>query len=276
VRSRSQLWVGLSLALVACGGVRSTTDAAVDTPDSGALTVDAGEERDAGTPDAGVADAGAPDAGVTTDAGSDAGTDAGFTIDGIVFVHGINGSKDDWAPMINRFLADGWPANRLIANTYMDPRFGCNDANATQLRTWVNQLRMAGAQHVAVVAHSMGGLSSRYYLKDLMGTANVEVFATLGTMHHGLSTPCLNPLPVCVWQQLCESGMFIADLNAPPATPGPTRWTSIFSDGDDTVPMMSSQLTGANNILVPGLEHDGPNGLQSSAVVYQHVLDALR
>lgn len=282
VHSKRALTLGLCAVLAACGtvtpspqqdaGQQTETDAGSN--DSG--EVDAGIQ-DAGTPDAGLIDAGTSDAG-TSDAGtSDAGTsDAGFTIDGIVFVHGINGSKNDWTPMIDRFVADGWPMNRLVANTYQDPRFGCNDSNATQLQTWVNQLHQAGAQHVAVVAHSMGGLSSRYYLKDLMGTQNVEVFTTLGTMHHGLSTPCLNPLPVCVWQQLCQTGMFITDLNAPPATPGPTKWTSIFSDSDDTVPMMSSQLMGATNILVPGLEHDGPNGLQSSAVVYQHVLDTLR
>ena len=279
---RQGLVVLCALALAACGDP-SPSGAA----DAGGGAFDAGEASDAGSGDAGVADAGAPDAGAP-DAGGDAGvpdagpqdagltSDGGFTIDGVVFVHGINGSKDDWAPMIARFAADGWPANRLIANTYADPRWGCNDDNAAQLQGWVNQLRQAGAQHVAVVAHSMGGLSSRYYLKSLMGTAQVEVFVTLGTMHHGLSTPCLSPLPVCVWQQLCESGPFIADLNAAPATPGPTRWTSLFSDGDDTVPQQSSQLMGADNILVPGLEHDGPNGLQASSVVYQHVLDALR
>lgn len=300
VLSRRILWAtaATSLTLAACGDTSPSVpdaqtpfDAGSDVTMDASVVTDAGGVTDAGTAtDSGVIDAGF-DAGLVLDAGfdagvdagfdagtapMDAGTDGGFFIDGIVFVHGINGSKDDWTPMVNRFLADGWPANRLIANTYADPRWGCNDTNAMQLQTWVNQLRQAGAQHVAVVAHSMGGLSSRYYLKSLMGTTQVEVFTTLGTMHHGLSSPCLSPLPVCVWQQLCQSGMFIGNLNAAPATPGPTTWTSIFSDSDDTVPQMSSQLTGANNILVPGLEHDGPNGLQSSSVVYQHVLDTLR
>jgi triacylglycerol lipase len=299
------LTVSVCLALASCGDVPGTGGSDAGAPEDGGVMQDAGMGDvdagvsdagsvdagggDAGGPDAGGPDAGGPDAGSTdagsTDAGSaDAGSadagavrsDGGFVIDGIIFVHGINGSRDDWTPMIDRFRADGWPANRLVANTYLDPRWGCNDSNATQLQGWVTQLRQSGAQHIAVVAHSMGGLSSRYYLKSLMGTGEVEVFTTLGTMHHGLSTPCLSPLPVCVWQQLCSTGPFLADLNAPPATPGPTRWTSIFSDSDDTVPQMSSQLTGADNILVPGLEHDGPNGLQSSPVVYRHVLDTLR
>ena len=218
------------------------------------------------------------DAGVTVDdAGVSEPPDAGPPpVDGIVFVHGINGSASNWDVMVNRFKADGWPDDRLIANTYADPRWGCNTANATQLAAWVQELKSRGATRIAVVAHSMGGLSSRYFLKTLGGTADVAVFTTLGTMHHGLSSPCFSPLPVCVWRELCTSGTFLLDLNAAPATPGPTAWTSIFSDGDDTVPTSSSRLTGATNVLVPGLEHDGADGLQDSEVVYQHVLESFR
>lgn len=232
---------------------------------------DAGGD-DSGTPDAGAPDAGAPDAGLP-----DSGTiDAGLPpIDGIVFVHGINGSAADWATMVARFKADGFPADRLVAHTFADPKWGCNATNAKQVDTWVHDLQSLGAKRVAVVAHSMGGLSSRYFVKNLGGTSKVAVFSTLGTMHHGLTTPCLNPLPVCVWQELCATGAYITELNLAPATPGPTKWVSIFSDGDQTVPTSSSTLIGAENIMVPGLSHDGPTGLQESEVVYQRVRDVL-
>lgn len=215
--------------------------------------VDGGELPDAGLEDGGIA-----------------------PVDGIVFVHGINGSASNWDVMRERFKADGWPDERLIARTFQNPSWGCNTTNARQLDAWVGELEALGARRIAIVAHSMGGLSSRYFMKTLGGTGRVAIYTSLGTMHHGLRNPCSSPIPICVWQELCSSGPFIAGLNADPATPQPTAWTSIFSDGDDTVPNASSELDGANNLLVNGLEHDGANGLQDSEEVYQLVVQSLR
>ncbi len=266
-------WLSLCVLAASCGREPLTAD-----PDAGAAL----DERDAGVVDAGLEDADAGldagiDAGVgaALDAGPTMSADAGLGIDGIVFVHGINGSLNDWNTMVDRFKSDGWPADRLIARTYSDPSWGCNGTNATQLSVWIQDLAGRGATRIAIVAHSMGGLSSRHYLQRLGGTSSVEVFITLGTMHHGLSNPCLSPLPVCVWQELCQSGPFITGLNSPPATPGPTKWVSIFSTGDTTVPVTSAQLTGAQNIQLTGLTHDGVNGLQNSPLVYQHVKDSM-
>src|SRR2546430_4446477 len=52
----------------------------------------------------------------------------------VVFVHGINGSSADFAVMIRRLVADGWPADRLFAIDFPNPRFGCNIDNAALLR----------------------------------------------------------------------------------------------------------------------------------------------
>lgn len=268
---RLSLWLSLCVLVAACGREPISPEVDAGQADAGS----ASEGRDAGTADAGQADAGV-DAGI--DAGFDAGSifpDAGLRIDGIVFVHGINGSSSDWTTMVDRFKNDGWPADRLIARTYSDPRWGCNGTNATQLSGWVQELASRGATRIAVVAHSMGGLSSRYYLQRLGGTSSVVVFITLGTMHHGLSNSCLSPLPVCVWKEVCQSGPFIADLNTAPATPGPTKWVSIFSTGDTTVPVASATLIGAQNIQLTGLTHDGVDGLQNSPLVYQHVKDSM-
>jgi triacylglycerol lipase len=196
-------------------------------------------------------------------------------IDGIVFVHGISGSEKDWRTMVERFKADGFPEDRLIARTYEEPTWACNTSNAETLRGWVQELKDRGARHIAIIAHSMGGLSARYYVQRLGGSESVDTFITLGTMHHGLLSSCLSPVSVCVWKELCSTGAFLADLNAEPATPGPTRWVSIFSGADAIVPAASSHLDGAWNINLEGLAHDGKNGLQKSAVVYERVKSAL-
>lgn len=200
---------------------------------------------------------------------------SGGAIDGIVFVHGINGSGADWDTMVERFKADGWPAERLIARGYSNEKWGCNTSNASELAQWVDELAASGAKRIAIVAHSMGGLSSRYYLQRLGGAEKVATFITLGTMHHGLFASCLSPVKVCVWQELCLAGDFLKDLNARPATPGPTRWVSIFSTGDEIVSAQSSRLVGAQNIQLEGLGHDGPRGLQDTEEVYRQVKESL-
>lgn len=211
----------------------------------------------------------------TPDQESNPALTSGPAVDGIVFVHGIAGAGSNWDPLIARFEQDGWPADRLIARSYANPSWGSNVDNAAQLAQWVQELRDRGAQHIAVVAHSMGGLSSRYYLQRLGGTASVEVFVTLGTMHHGLLSACLSPVAVTVWQELCLAGTFVTDLNTAPATPGPTRWISIFSSGDRIVSTESSRLQGAQNIEFEGIGHDGAEGFQRSAVVYQRLRESL-
>lgn len=190
----------------------------------------------------------------------------------IIFVHGINGSSQDFAVMIGRLVADGWSAAQLFAIDFADPAWGCNVDNAKAIAALVTQARaQTGAAQVDLIAHSMGNLSSRHYLKNGGGTAFVRSYLSLGAMHHGFFPPCLSPLDVCVWKELCQSGPFLTQLNAPPATPGPTRWASIYGTADETVSNQSSQLAGALNIAVVGVTHAGPQGLQQDPVVYEHV-----
>jgi triacylglycerol lipase len=190
----------------------------------------------------------------------------------VLLVHGVNGSSKNFAVMIGKLTTDGWPASRLFAIDFKDPAWGCNVDNAKAIDVLVKDaLAKTGATRVDLVAHSMGNLSSRYYLKNGGGTGVVRSYVSLGAMHHGLFQPCLSPLDVCVWKEICESGPFLTQLNAPPATPGPTRWASIYGTADQTVPNASSQLAGAENISVAGVTHDGPQGLLEHSAAYEQV-----
>lgn len=220
-----------------------------------------------GAGDAGAVPPAAPDASLVAPA--EAGAPL---VDPVVFVHGINGSSADFAVMIDHLVADGWPRERLFAIDYADPAWGCNVDNASTLATFVNAvLTTTGATKVDLVAHSMGNLSSRKFLKDLGGAALVNTYVSLGGMHHGLENACLNPLDVCVWQELCGSKPFLTALNTAPVTPGPAIWVSIYSRDDETVPETSSHLDGAENIELAGLAHAGPDGLLERAEAYVHV-----
>jgi triacylglycerol lipase len=197
----------------------------------------------------------------------------------VVLVHGINGSSANYAKMVERLVADGWPVGWVYAFDAKDPKWGCNVDNASAIRDLAAQaMQETGQPRIDLVAHSMGGISSRYYVKNLGGQDVVNSFLTLGTMHHGLSSPCWAPdfLGVCVWTELCQSGDFIAGLNADPATPGELHWVSMYGTADETVPNESSHLDGAENIAFEGVGHDGPGGLLESEAVWQEVRRVLR
>ncbi len=277
----------LALACTAC--VPDTIDDIDDiddidaAPDGGAppSVLDGGQGAE---PD----DAGSPsDAGnVGSDGGSDAGpleVDAGAADlpDPILFVHGINGSAADFDTLIASLIADGWPAERLFAHSFPDPEWGCNVDNAASVGAWIESIRSTtGAARVDLVAHSMGTLSTRHYVKFLGGTETVDSYVTLGGQHLGLWQPCtafLGPgddenVP-CVWSELCMTRDFIAALNAEPATPGDAvRWVSIYSTADEVVPATSSELDGAENIELEDIDHVG---LLSDPIAYQAIVTAL-
>ncbi|MBI4818032.1 MAG: hypothetical protein HY791_17350 [Deltaproteobacteria bacterium] len=194
----------------------------------------------------------------------------------VVFVHGINGSAAEFDVMIDRLVADGWPSDGLFAIQFEDPRWGCNVDNAQTIADEVARVRLAtGSDRVDLVAHSMGALSSRHYVKFLGGSNEVNTYVSLGGLHHGNRSACLNPLDVCVWQELCPTHEFISALDADPATPGDLFWVSIFSTDDGTVPVEVSRLDGAENIQVSGVAHAGPGGLTEDLGVYAEVVRVL-
>ena len=88
-----------------------------------------------------------------------------------------------YEPLAARLRADG---HRTFV--YELPGLGLGDivASAEALRGYVAQVRATtGAAKVDIVGHSEGGIVSRYYLKYLGGTAEVERYLSLGSPHYG-------------------------------------------------------------------------------------------
>lgn len=191
----------------------------------------------------------------------------------ILFVHGINGEAANFDALKQRLVDDGWAADMLYAYTFENAgQTGCNVDHAADIEGWVNDILTTNAvDKVNVIAHSMGTLSSRYFVKMMGGTDKVARFITLGGMHHGLSSSCAGvglPFAPCTWAELCETGDFIANLNAAPATPGELHWVSIAGTADTTVPNASSHLEGAENLVIPGASH---TGLLDDAAAYAEI-----
>lgn len=193
-------------------------------------------------------------------------------VDPILFVHGFTASSSAWNTMIPRFQADGWHSNQLFAITYNS--FQSNATIANQIKTTVDQIRATtGASKVDIVTHSMGGLSTRYYLKNLGGTAFVDDWVSLAGPNHGtiwawgcaFLTPCL---------QMTPGSSFLNGLNAGDETPGAVSYGTWWSACDEIItPDESVILSGATNTQTSCLLH---SGLLINLAVYNQVRDFVR
>jgi triacylglycerol lipase len=207
-------------------------------------------------------------AAITLLLGASPGTDTARAEVGnpVVLVHGFTGSPSSMATLKANFEAQGRQAFSIDYNTEN------NVTNASQLATFISNVKaQTGASKVDLVVHSMGGLSSRYYLKNLGGTAHVAEFVSLGSPHYGVLSACL--LPTSFGGQMCTWSSFLSSLNSGDDTPGSVFYTTIYSTGDSTVPNSSSRLDGgACHKQVTGVSH---SGLTTNAGVFAHVLTAV-
>ncbi|MER6593294.1 triacylglycerol lipase [Micromonospora purpureochromogenes] len=186
----------------------------------------------------------------------------------ILFVHGWNSSASTWNTMISRFQADGWPSSRLRAFSYNTSQ--SNATTAQQVGQEVDKLLAStGATKVDIVTHSMGGLSSRYYLKNLGGGGKVDRWVSLGGPNHGTSSANACYSTACLEMRIGST--FLANLNSVDETPGVPTYGTWRSNCDGVInPVDSTVLAGASNTLAGCVAH---TSLQSNATIYGQVRD---
>jgi triacylglycerol lipase len=190
------------------------------------------------------------------------------THDPIIFVHGWHGSTSSFGTMVTRFKQDGWTSNELYNWTYNSDQ--SNAVTAQQLKAKVDSVLLAtGAAKVDIVAHSMGGLSSRYYARNLGGDAKIDAWVSLGGPNHGTQTASACFSTSCVEMRIGST--FLANLNATDETPGTPRYATWSSPCDEVInPHSSVPLSGATNASTTCLSH---SGLLSDVTVYGKVRD---
>jgi triacylglycerol lipase len=181
----------------------------------------------------------------------------------ILFVHGWNSSGSVWGTMISRFKADGWTDAQLVNWSYNTSQ--SNATTASQIQAKVDSiLRATGATKVDIVTHSMGGLSSRYYARNLGGDSKIDAWVSLAGPNHGTTTANACLQTSCV--EMRPGSKFLTSLNAVDETPGAPRYATWWStcdsviDPDDSVP-----LVGATNTLTACLSH---SAFTTDATVY--------
>jgi triacylglycerol lipase len=189
----------------------------------------------------------------------------------ILFVHGWSESSTIWNTMISRFQADGWVTAELNNWSYNTGQ--SNVTTASQIQTKVNQiLSNTGATQVDLVTHSMGALSSRYYIKNLGGDLKVNDWVSLGGPNHGTDTANFCIQASCV--EMRQGSSFLAALNSGDETPGAVTYGTWWSPCDEIInPDSSVALSGASNTQTACMSHAD---LYGDATVYGQVREFVR
>jgi triacylglycerol lipase len=191
----------------------------------------------------------APAGAAETDRYADPALPAPATHDPVLFVHGFTRNSSDFDIYKQRYIRNGWRADRLFTIDY-DTLLTPNAVTATQIAAKVDEIRaQTGAAKVDIVAHSMGSYSTRHYLKFLGGAAEVDAWVSISGPNHGTTlaqTSLCLALPPCA--EMVPGSPFLTALNEGDETPGDVRYFTAWTAGDDLVqPATSTVLAGAHN-----------------------------
>ncbi|TCB97997.1 alpha/beta fold hydrolase [Micromonospora zingiberis] len=204
----------------------------------------------------------------------------------VIVVGGLSGFAAVYEPLAARLRADGY---RVWI--YELPNLGLGDiaASAASLRNFVGQVRSStGAAKIDVVAHSEGGLVSRYYIKNLGGGDAVGRYVSLGTPQYGTYVANIAAFlglgscaGIVACQQMTIGSSFLTALNAGDDTPGSVRWTTVRTWQDELVrPVDNAMLAdGATNVLIQSkcpLRVVGHLALVIDGTTYSIIRQALR
>ncbi|MFJ8853269.1 esterase/lipase family protein [Streptomyces sp. NPDC102437] len=191
----------------------------------------------------------------------------------VIFVHGRNAGPGVWDRMITDFESGGYSRDRLFAWSY-DTTQSTNEVLADRLGSYVDEvLRTTGAQQVDLVAHSLGGLPTRWYVAFGGGRQKVARWVSLAGPNHGTSVAYLCAL----WDQGCRDmtpGSYVLSrLNGDDETPGSVQYSTFWSACDEQItPTSSTALSGAVNVRTDCLKH---NDLLTNSAVSSGVREAL-
>ncbi|MCE4948679.1 triacylglycerol lipase [Streptomyces albulus] len=191
----------------------------------------------------------------------------------VIFVHGRNAGPGVWGDMISRFTAAGRPADRLFAWDY-DTTQSANETLAPRFQAYVDEvLRRTGAAQVDIVAHSLGSLTTRWYVRFGAGATKVHHWVSLAGPNHGTQLAWLCALYDQGCRDMTPGSYVVKRLNDGDETPGTVRYTTVRSPCDEQiVPVTSTALTGADNVEAPCLKH---NELLTDETVATEVRKAL-
>jgi len=170
----------------------------------------------------------------------------------LLLVHGVGVNDGVWFALRRKLSRRG--LGPVYTINYGPPLAGIEHF-AGQLAARIEAIcAVTGAERVALIAHSMGGLVARAYLRRF-GAARVEQLITIGTPHHG--SMLAYTFPGCCLAQMHPGNPWLVELNREESGRAPVPITSIWSRHDSMVaPQGSSVLRNAENIALVGIAHN--------------------
>ena len=186
----------------------------------------------------------------------------------VLLLHGYVCNSGIWASMRLFLEAKGVP----VYTHDLEPVYAGIDEYVPGLAARIEDIcARTGAQRLVLVAHSMGGLAARAYLRAA-GPARVAKLITLGTPHHGTRTA---PLGLGANARQMEPGSaWLESLDRAESGAAGVPVTSIYSRDDNVVvPAESSALDRARNMKLSSIGHVS---LVFSHIVQETVMDEIR
>ena len=175
----------------------------------------------------------------------------------VLLLHGYGCNSGYWAHLIP--LLDAARISHACAD--LAPLGGDIDGYVPAVADAIDTLcRDSGAAQVVILAHSMGGLVARAYLRR-HGAARVARLITLGTPHHGTSLANLGLGANARQMRRARAGDtpesdWLRALAGEEDEATRSLVTSIYSHHDNIIaPQTSSHLSGARNIALGGVGH---------------------
>jgi len=187
----------------------------------------------------------------------------------VVCLHGYGGSRLNLFVIAWRLRRDGF---ENVAGVSYPSLGGDVHEKARRVAAEIDRIAEAtGSEKVDIVAHSMGGLVARAYIRDHGGARRVRRLVTLGTPHNGTKVAVLAPDPLA--RSMAPDSRMLADLARDDPVPALVAVTSIFSTFDAKIlPHRSASYRGAMNVEVEGIGHDA---MLFSPKVYVLIREAL-
>ena len=171
----------------------------------------------------------------------------------VVLLHGWAQHTANFLWLARRLRRDGWLDVYSVRHTALG---GDIERSAARLGDVIDGIRRTcGASHVDVVAHSMGGLVARAYVRARGAASGIGRLITLGTPHQGTRVfSWLGVEPMLV--QMRPESPLLSRLGADDPVPALVDCTAIYSVDDAlVVPSTAAYYPGAFNIELRGLGH---------------------
>jgi triacylglycerol lipase len=168
----------------------------------------------------------------------------------VLLVHGFVCNRGLWNPWLKRLREEGIP----FAAVNLEPPWSSIDDYADTIDAAVRRLHGATGRPVLLVAHSMGGLAVRAWLRRSNADDLVQHVITIGSPHQGTWLARFGVTPN--GRQMQQNSAWLLGLATSETPARRAKFTCFFSHCDNIVfPASTASLVGASNVHLPVCAH---------------------